>query len=299
MERIIDIISFFVIASTLLPSARASAAVRRTTLVSAWRWSIVGLAAWTLSAGIALIARESWRGGVELVWYTTALLMLCPAIAVLGAQRPVVRVWSWFVVLPFLLVFGWPAAASTSQTISTGQFQLQTPMAVGYAFVVVMGLGNYVGTRFTFPALLAAAALWLSVLPLATAEFAWLPAARQCRPVATLLLAAAVWWADRAGRGTEHPAAIPLDRVWEQFRDRYGIVWSKRLLDRLNHMAEAKRLSLRMSLTGIAPLDSSGATANPDDLAELERASRWLLRRFVDDEWIDDQLQRGQNDLLN
>ena len=165
-------------------------------------------------------------------------------------------------------------------------------MAVGFAFVVVMGLGNYVGTRFTFPALLHGLALVLMVLPLATAQFSWLPDVAQSRLAAALMIGGALWWAERCER-LAAPVRTPLDRVWIEFRDRFGIVWSKRILDRLNHMAANDRLIARMGLTGVVARDGNDVPP-PDDVAALERSLRWLLRRFVDEAWIDEQLRRGR-----
>lgn len=294
MERLIEYLSLIAITSTLLPYWRARTAVQRTTLISAWRWGGVGLTVWIAAAAGQLFAADTQRGIVQLVWYAAALLMLCPAIAVLGAQRPVARVWSWFIVLPFLLVFGWPAAATVSQTLANGQFLLQTPMVVGYAFVVVMGLGNYLGTRFTLAAALTAGALLLVVAPTATADFSWLPQTDHCRLLATLFLTAALWWAAHAARPT-YAVRVPLDRVWIEFRDQFGIVWSKRVLDRLNLMAQGDQLSLRMSLIGVTSLDNSDTPPTTTELAAMERSLRWLLRRFVDEAWIDRQLRLGND----
>lgn len=236
----------------------------------------------------------------DLAWYAVAVLMLCPAIAVLGAQKPAARVWTWFIVLPFCLVFGWPAAAAVEQVLHAGQFSLETPMAVGFAFVVVMGIGNYLGTRYTLPAFLTAGSLLLLLAPALSARISWLPTTEHCRLFATLSITAAIWWAARLG-SERYPVRLPLDRVWIEFRDQFGIVWSKRILDRLNEMAEKKNLPLRMGITGVVSVCEKSSTEehNPpaqQDLLELEKSLRWLLRRFVEETWIDRQLASVQDE---
>ena len=140
----------------------------------------------------------------------------------------------------------------------------------------------------------------------------------------TLALAVAILWADRqAQRPTV--ARHPLDRLWFDFRDTFGIVWGRRILERLQMRAESERWPMRLTDDGWAPTSESlAATPQPatplpaavapgaadqiqpdrhDETAAAvvwpqllsqdprpEQALRWLLRRFVDPEWIDQRL---------
>ncbi len=271
---------------------RAQRALRHTTLTSAGRWAQVGISAWFIVSVAASISAGESAGWLNAASYATALLMLCPALAVLGARRPTVRVWNWFVILPFLLVFSWPIAAAARELSHGGPFALETPMLLGFAFVVVMGLGNYFGTRFTLPAIGAAMSLLLLALPAADFRISWLPRADLSRSFASLLMSAVLCGACIAAK-RPFTVRVPLDQVWIEFRDQFGVVWSKRILERLNSMAEKDALSVRMSVTGVVSV--SGADAHPDaaSVDELEKSLRWLLRRFVDEGWIDSQLSRS------
>jgi len=254
------------------------------------------VAALILWGGVTAAAIFDWpkpTGLQQVAWYAVSVLLLTPAISVLGARRPLTRVWTWFVVLPYCLVFSWPAAASLKQLLRGGEFHLESPMAVGYGFVVVMGVGNYLGTRYTMPTTLILSTLLLLIAAAADVHFSWMPTPEQCRSIAPFAVCAAIWWAARMSRET-YPVRTPLDRVWIEFRDSFGIVWSKRILDRLNGMAAHDHLSARMDMSGIVPVNPTDVSDeyHPDPIAltGLEKHLRWLFRRFVDDDWIDERL---------
>jgi hypothetical protein len=171
---------------------------------------------------------------------------------------------------------------------------------VGYALVLIMGAGNYLGLKHSLSALLWIAALLLIILPLCPATAGIVPAAATGRPLAAWCLAAAAWIANRqAGRQTP-PAgdsAGRLDRVWNDFRELFGIVWSRRTLERFNDYARQKALTFRLGLHGFE--DGSGRRLNldsdPATSAAAESALRWHLQKFVDPEWIDARLAAREN----
>jgi hypothetical protein len=125
---------------------------------------------------------------------------------------------------------------------------------------------------------------------------------------ATLVISLAVWrgafqarrmTAAGAGPTSElRPGIHRFDRLWSDFRDFFGIVWARRILDRVNFTAGEQNWPLRLHLDGFAPFDSkagrSGAVPSHEVSAaesqKIEHALRWLLRRFVDPQWIDERL---------
>jgi hypothetical protein len=253
-------------------------------------------------------------------------------VAVLGARRPGSRVWDLFIVGPLAVVLALPAVTAWNRNFEPAPLHLEVPMLAGYGLVMLMGAGNYLGTRFAIPALLAAASGLL--VPLSMSSLRWLPERLPTRTVATLLLGLAVWAAfvrmRRATRGgmclppspipmgdfglrraessRELPSGLSLrvedsraesrvravtsfDEPWSDFRDLYGIVWARRILDRINEVAIAENWPVRLELSGFVPLHPFvPLSITPDQSRQIEHTLRWLLRRFVDPEWIDERI---------
>ena len=106
---------------------------------------------------------------------------------------------------------------------------------------------------------------------------------------------------------TRVPAATKFDQLWFDFFDLFGIVWGRRIQDRVNFIANQDRLPVRLEIDGFvwtpqvvasvpavngsSPSGQSIKESTNDDArnaeARLEHILRWLLRRFVDPVWID------------
>lgn len=104
-------------------------------------------------------------GIADQLWYGVSVVALCPWIAVLGAQRPGVRVWNAFVLIPLIAVLMWPAATLWFRGHVPADFRLELPMVIGYGLVLVMGAGNYLGTAFAPAATLVIASQILLLVP--------------------------------------------------------------------------------------------------------------------------------------
>ena len=282
--------------ATLWITGRARTRLRGTTLTSAGNWAGAGVLTWTAAWGGSWILQPALA---DQLWYAATLLLIGAAVAVLGARRPGTRVWSGFVVVPLLCVLGWPALFVWQRSLQPDRLILLEPAFVAVAFVAVMGLGNYLGTRFASSAVLVLAALFLVLAPMAALHWSWLPGIEVGRTFATLLLSAA---AGLAAIPRPDSAGEPLDRVWHDFRDAFGLVWSQRLQVRFNEMARHAPWPLRLEVGGfVAHRDFAGQHPEaaghgqilPADWAAAESGLRWLLRRFVDPEWIDRRLHRA------
>jgi hypothetical protein len=221
--------------------------------------------------------------------YIAAVLSLCPPMMVLGARRPTNRAWTAFVVAPMIVVLCWPVLTLALHGGWRRPLQLEMPHLIAYLFVVVMSLGNYLGGALSFPALLCGASL--AAMGVVSADryaspakvhgaivgaFVWL---------AVVALAVGVLGGIQRIRGATWPTDR-FDRVWQEFSMLYGLVWSRRVLDRVNAIAEKQQWPGRLYADGFhwdGPMDE--ATQQ-----QVEHALRWLLRRFVDPGWLDARL---------
>jgi len=273
---------------------RTRVVVSKTTLVEAWWWGDLAFAVWTLTwlaTDVLDLARE---GVADQLWLAASVLIISPFVAVLGARRPGSRVWSFFVVLPVAVVLLLPAVTAWSGGWPPTPLRLELPMLAGYCLVLVMGTGNYIATRFAGAAFLAAIACLLVVLPMSTFRF-WnrLPLL-VTHAMATLSLCLAIGRAAWQARRIPVSAGGPFDLVWIDFRDFFGIVWARRILERMNEAAIRDGWSLRLDLHGFAATNpAEPRELSPSDAEQIERTLRWLLRRFVDSEWIDARLSRA------
>jgi hypothetical protein len=310
MEGALRLVACVAILSNVPAVLAARNRLRKTTLLGAWVWAAFALTVWALTFLATEVLGWLSDGAADQAWLASAVLLVCPFVAVLGARRPGSRVWDLFIVAPLAVVLDLPAVTAWNRDFSPAPMHLEIPMLAGYGLVLVMGTGNYLGTRFALPALLAAAAGLL--VPVSTSSLHWLPESFPTRAAATLLLSMAIWTAALAMRKNPRTGAplkpspiprgegsvrapIPFDRLWNEFRDLYGIVWARRILDRVNEAALGENWPVRLHLPSFMPTDPSATVSlTADQSRQIEQTLRWLLRRFVDPDWIDERLaERG------
>lgn len=291
METVLRIIGTAGLAGTTFVLWRSRRALRPTTLLPAWYWATFALALWWLSWIVTNLTDLAGPAVADQLWYMTAVISICPAIAALGARRPGIRVWATFVIAPLVLVLGWPTLTAWDSEFHLQPLQLEVPAVAGYALVMLMGLGNYLGTRFWPTTVLLCAALLLLVAPFSTAVPDAFPTREDARPWATLCLSLAVLaaWIRRKSRAQHQPGFVAL---WLDFRDWFGLVWSKRIQERINHAARQENWPLRLENDGPVWTDPAlDAAKRAETEQRLDHSFRWLLRRFVDPEWIDARLK--------
>lgn len=282
-----------VLVSVLIPCAwwqlvRLPLWVKFTTLRPAARWALAAAVLWTATWILDYGLQQLSRAAADHLWYASAVVALCPPMAVLGSRRPGTRVWTWFILIPMLFALGWPVITLWLQGSDVRGLQLETPQVMGYALVLVMGAGNYFGTRFTIAGLLFAAANSLLVVSVSSISGGWLPDRWWARVAATACMGLAVIsssWAESCAAGSQSS----FDRLWLDFFDQFGVVWGRRIQDRVNFIAQKENWPMRLQLHGFE-WNSAPDSATQ---ARVEHAFRWLLRRFVDPSWID--LRLGKN----
>ena len=300
MEGFLRFSGSFGLLITLSLLIRSRAALKGTTLTAAWSWSIAAILFWTGVWIFDVLFSTVQPGLADRLWYVVAVLIVCPPIVVLGSRRPTTRVWPWFVILPLFVVLLLPVVSTWRGGLTPGPLELETPVLIGMGLVLIMGAGNYVGTRFTIPALLYCVAVVLLVVPLSAAVADVFPQARVLREWATLSLSLAALFAGWRRKATvrtpyrDSKRLAQCDRLWLDFRDLFGIVWARRIQDRINAAAVKEQWPARLDAGGVVWTEEGEAVRDVREVEErIAHTFRWLLRRFVDPQWIDNRLGRG------
>ncbi len=271
---------------------RARSSLRETTLITACNWALAVAVAWTsvwtFDSALGCVP----TGTADQLWYALAVLSLSPAVAVLGARRPISRVWPWFVLGPMILILIWPALVDWSATSRGRALELEEPAIVGFLLVLIMAAGNYLGTRYRFSALLLITALALLVAPLMIGFPKTVITRDTARLAATACFAAAIL-ARQLPHGSPRTLDSPFDRLWHDFRNEFGLVWARRVQDRINIEAQKENWPLKLEIHGfIWNSGSIDAHTRTQTEARLEHHIRWLFRRFVSEAWLDQYLNQ-------
>ncbi len=263
--------------------------LRGTTLLAAWVWSLVSLLA--IVAGELLIgfAGDSPpQGWVAPLRFAAAMSTFCPTMAVLGAKRPQDRGWQ-LIVLSLWVILSLP---SFEWLLFGG---LQEMHAARFWFLMILiGVGaiNGIGTRFWPSSLAFCLGQMALVAPWLPDAQAWLSGATG--PLLGMLAIVTAWLLLAAGIPRAGTAAKSVDRVWLDFRDAFGLVWSLRVVERINASAAMYDWPVMLAWHGFrARQQGAEIDAIPEAVVE---SLRTLLRRFVSPAWIDTRLVQPAGD---
>lgn len=254
-------------------------AVRRTTLVRAWLWGVGAIGVtWWCGPWTEFGGGEVDAGGAAAMLAAS----FAPFLTRLGAKRPQYRAWDW-VVAAFLFSFAVAVLLVMARRRSASVPELFLLLIV--AGIAVQWLDNVATPAFFAVSLLTAGQLVLLLVAARyfdadRAAYGWRLEAAACF--------AAAWRYHRRPAGS-----AGWNAVWLGFRDRYGTLWSLRVVERFNAAARQANWPWRLSWYGIRTSDaaeecSEGKTGTPPP--EVEQALRNLLERFVDRDWIDQRL---------
>jgi hypothetical protein len=258
--------------------------LRGTTLSAAWCWALVSVCC--IAATTVLLATTLHDSPAKLrqaLYFAAAMTSFCPLMAVLGAKRPQHRAWQWIVLALWVVL-----------TLPSGEWLLfnrggEIHAARSWFLAILIGLGaiNYLPTRFRLASMLFAAGELILVgpylpgsssaaPPLPHVALGWLVAA----------LAAATWLTPRRARGSE-----PLDCVWRDFRDLFGMVWAMRVTERLNFIADQNRWPVRLRWAGFQEVNPDvKVPLSADQRGQISKNLRSLLLPFVSAEWLAERL---------
>lgn len=256
-------ILFLLILTGFYPLARAWLANRGTSLSHAATWACLAWLGW-------LAAWWGLDAGDVVLRYAALCLACCPGIAVLGARRPTVAAWD-MVVVGMLTVMFWPLLEGAIIGRTTlGMLNLVFP-----AGVLAVGVVNYLPTRMGLPVLLAGIGWFAEWLTLATN----LDGATEVmvRWLAGACFAAAPWlayltWPSRA-------SADAFDRLWLDFRDRYGLAWGQRVREQFNRAVANAGWPVILSWRGLQVLE--GTQLDDASQREIMDVLTALLQRFT------------------
>ncbi len=258
-------------------------------------WSEFAILSWGLASLVSLDVFQVGTAWQDQFWYWAAVLTCCPLISVLGAKRPTSRGWSWFIILPLIAVLGWPALTIfLVPSPDLVPLEIQSPVLIGFILVLVMGTGNYMGSRYGLSILMVSGAALLSLWPVFSSFAGDLNFATRIRAFSALLCGIGVLHGFRqAGRPTLDESKY--DQLWFDFRDAFGIVWSIRIQDRINQTAQKEGWVVRLGTEGFVWDQNVSDEQIKQSEDRLEHTLHWLLRRFVEPEWINVRLQQPNN----
>ena len=276
-----------------------TAITRGTTAAGAISWAFMAALACLVTAVCHLEMMIVTPRIGSVIQYLSAVLLLTPLIHILGARRPGISAWPWFVVVPLIMVLQWPVLSELMGDNSDAAIRIPTPTVIGFLLVLLMGSGNYFGTACTSSMLCGAMGTAMIVLPVTewvafSEQWLFLPGSMMLAMAAALL--------PRRFFCRDNASLTPA-RLWSDFRDLYGIVWAKRVMDRVNQFAERECWDVRMTLEGF-----QAVPARPEDLKKSGVNSQaaesdvrsfpvipaarswqvlcWVLRRFADPEFL-------------
>ena len=256
------------------------------TLMSSWRWAVAGafsvVASMLVTRKVVTLA-PGWTSAAQ---YFAATMLLTPLVAALGARRPGNAAWQWFVVLPMIVVLQWPAVTQLMSSRGSEPLELGAPATIGVLLVITMSTWTLLGSSMTLSGLMYVAAVLCCLLP----SSGWMASTSSLPLLSPLLLvgaqipAASILKARFAAARNARGVAESTDASWQLFQTLYGLVWTRRVLDRVNQFAPGEQWSVALTRLGFRR--SGGGAVSDAELAKPLEAFRWVLSRFADPEWI-------------
>jgi hypothetical protein len=256
------LVAWIMLLAAALPIGRAWLANRHTSLLHSVYWVTLAWMGWL----VALATND--KSAHELAVYFALCLTGCAGMAVLGARRPGAAAWN-LVVVALLAINLLPLGegAITGKTLQLDSFR-----EICIAGTVAVGIVNYLPTRLAPAALLLLAAAGLqfaALLHLLEGSVAGIVG----------LLVASVPWVALAAVRRRPVAASQVDRLWLDFRDRFGFVWAQRLREQFNRSAANHGWPVVLRWRGLRLLAGTTLPEEPDQKAMLDTLQA-LMKRF-------------------
>lgn len=268
------------------------------TVHQAWTWMIVALFALLFHTIVGLAQLPSRAAVTSATAYFSATMLLTPLVTVLGARRPGISAWHWFVVLPMVVVLQWPTMSQLLGSHWRAPIELSAPMIMGVAVVLVMSAGTLLATRSAVFALVYSTGLVVLLISTSSAT----SEKTSATPLATILILISMWIARRnlcrQLQSVQSAATTGLraQAVLELFSNLYGYSWTRRVQDRINQFAPREHWTVRLEASGFKRVsNNSGDTPTDAELQKPIEAFIWVMARFADEIELRQLLTRPQD----
>lgn len=262
------------------------------TVKYSWRWALVAAIATIVSVATSGHFFETPPAASSLLQLVSVVLLLTPPVTTLGARNPGVAAWQAFVVVPMIIVLLWPGLSDLISSRGRVPVTLSIPAFSGLCLVLLMSMSTCLGTSLTVASLFYFSAVFIGIFP----AMGWMNPSLRSQDLMPILLLCAVYSAERSitfrlrNIETARTRAELADASWVLFQDLYGLVWARRIQDRVNQFAGREKWTVLLTHEGFR--DSNGQTPSDEDLEKPRDALRWVLTRFADDQWIAEKLYR-------
>lgn len=300
MLTIIGLTSIAAALGAICLAVRIRSMVSVWTASQAWNWMIIALLAVLFHAILSLHVLHVSDAVTSAAAYFATTMLLTPLVTTLGARRPGIAAWHWFVVLPMVVVLQWPAVSQWFGSHGRAPIELNAPATVGVVVVLLMSAGSLLGTSSTGVVLLHSSAIVILLTSATGNQMAQFPVTA----IAAILMLTATWIARRNINGhltrlrNAKTVSQRTQAVRDLFSSLYGFAWTRRVQDRINQFAPREKWSVRLTATGFKRLDRD--TPTDDELQRPLEALIWVLTRFADESWLQQVLNpQNQDDLTN
>lgn len=265
---------------------------RGLTIRYSWVWSLVATVSLLLSVLMSGHLFETSPATSSLLQLLSVILMLTPSVSTLGARNPGVGTWQVFVVIPLIIVLLWPGLSDLISSRGQEPLRLGVPAFSGLCLVLMMSMSTCLGTSLTYASLFFLLAVSLGLCP----AMGWMGVNSPWQCLIPFLLFCGVSLGLKSIRLRLRAIEMArtkselTDASWSLFQDLYGLVWAKRIQDRVNQFAAREQWSVLLTNEGFR--DANGNSPSDQELEKPRDALRWVLTRFADDQWISDKLFR-------
>jgi hypothetical protein len=258
-------------------------AARGTALRPSLVWGAISLVLATFAQGVAIFEPiDGGRPATASLIYLASIAMLAALLSVLNARSPGGAVWASLMAM-LVVVFMIPWFETPGRARQVGPINpphLETPWTLFYGVLVLVGVTNYVPTRFGWSAGWLGVGLLLEYFGLT--HLSWSGRTRSavwsCVACSFALAGVTAGQSARAdSRGRSR-----CERLWLWYRDGWGVVWALRNLDRFNREAELAGWPVRLTWFGLVDVDPGQCQAEPSPPEAAEATLRALIRRFAD-----------------
>lgn len=270
--------------TALAALARIRPMLADTTLHASWWWTLTSVCSVCLVELSVAWASTGDSGNSPPAWavaarFAAAVSTFCPLMSVCGAKRPQDRAWP-LIVGTLWVVLIVPAAELLLLRRGT-QLEVQGLRAWFLVLLLFVGWINHALTRHGL------AATFVALAQIGLLAEHWPLVGRPISPAERVgaiglgvvaLIVASRW---RPAQTHRHP----LDRVWLDFRDWFGLLWALRVAERVNAASAQAGWKVTLGWTGFhaPPLDKLA----PDDRAAFEQTVWNLCQRFVSRGWFE------------